>query len=450
MRVAIYTRLSKDAQGTQTATARQEQACRAFASIRGWPVAGVYEDVDRSAYQPQVKRPQFEQLLADAEARRFEGILAWKLDRLVRRPFQFERLWSVADRSGVFVASATEPIDTSSEIGVALLRILVAVASYESATTGFRVAAKKREIAERGTPPPVRAFGWNDDWSEVVESEAALLREAAHRVLEGERAAAIARDWRVRGLIAPGGGHWTDASLSRMLKSPRIQGDRTYKGEVVARDCWPAILDRDVAERVRLTLTHPGRRGSPGRHQPRLATGIATCGRCGQRMGTTTRSGIRYYSCPTAPTGCGRTHVKAEALEALLLGALGKRLKSTGFVPARFQEKPDDIAERLQALARDYYAEALLSRDEFLSARDALVRQADAILNVDNGRDEELRVLLGGRLTPTRALKALDAAGQRRVAQLLVERLRVNPAPRETKGRFDARRVDIEWTEPES
>jgi hypothetical protein len=37
----------------------------------------------------------------------------------VRRPAPFERIWQVAERSGIFVASATEPIDTSTEIGVA-------------------------------------------------------------------------------------------------------------------------------------------------------------------------------------------------------------------------------------------------------------------------------------------------------------------------------------------
>src|SRR5437016_1407444 len=45
-RVAIYTRLSRDPDGTQTATARQEAACRTFAELRDREVADVYEDVD--------------------------------------------------------------------------------------------------------------------------------------------------------------------------------------------------------------------------------------------------------------------------------------------------------------------------------------------------------------------------------------------------------------------
>jgi Resolvase, N terminal domain len=62
-------------------------------------------------------------------------VLVWKLNRLVRRPKDFERLWEVAERREVFIASVTEPVDSSSPIGLAMLRILVALAGLESATT---------------------------------------------------------------------------------------------------------------------------------------------------------------------------------------------------------------------------------------------------------------------------------------------------------------------------
>ena len=51
LRIAIYTRLSKDPDGSQTATDRQEADCRAVAKVRGWEVAGVYSDVDLSAFE---------------------------------------------------------------------------------------------------------------------------------------------------------------------------------------------------------------------------------------------------------------------------------------------------------------------------------------------------------------------------------------------------------------
>ena len=57
-RVGVYARISVDADGTQTATARQLADCRAFAQHRRWEVTDVFEDVDISAYQTKVKRPE--------------------------------------------------------------------------------------------------------------------------------------------------------------------------------------------------------------------------------------------------------------------------------------------------------------------------------------------------------------------------------------------------------
>ena len=143
--IGIYTRLSHDATGEQTATARQERACRAFADLRGWTVAEVFEDVDVSAYKTGVVRPAYERLPCPGDqSGAIGGVLVWKLDRLVRRPAEFERFWSACEDRGAIVASATEPIDTSHELGLAIVRILVTFASLESATQSLRLKAKHR------------------------------------------------------------------------------------------------------------------------------------------------------------------------------------------------------------------------------------------------------------------------------------------------------------------
>jgi DNA invertase Pin-like site-specific DNA recombinase len=211
--VLIYTRLSTE--DVHDATVRQEVACRSYAEARNWEVVAALCDVDASAYQPRARRPGFE-TLAEAAARSADGVLVWKLDRLVRHPKDFERLWDVAERRGVFIASVTEPVDSSSPIGLAMLRILVALAGLESATTGIRISASKRQAAEQGRPPPVKAYGLTQQWDGIVESEAAVLREAAHRAMTGERLATVARDLRSRGIPSPSGRLWTDATLGRL------------------------------------------------------------------------------------------------------------------------------------------------------------------------------------------------------------------------------------------
>ncbi|MDZ7673735.1 MAG: recombinase family protein [Acidimicrobiales bacterium] len=130
-------------------------------------------------------------------------LLTEGLDRLVRRPSAFERLWAVAERRRVFIASVTEPVDSNSPIGIALLRILVALAGMESATTGIRISAQRRSEAEAGNPPATKAYGHPADWTAIVPDEAAVIRESVNRALDGERLEQIARDLRARGIPRP-------------------------------------------------------------------------------------------------------------------------------------------------------------------------------------------------------------------------------------------------------
>jgi len=302
--VALYTRLSKDESGMQTATKRQEQACRAFAAIRVWDVAGVYEDVDLSAYKKGVVRPAYESLLRAIEEHRVGGVVVWKLDRLVRRPAEFERFWSACEATGAILVSATEPIDTSTDLGIALVRILVSFAGLESATIGLRIRAKNEELAKAGAPLRIMGFGYKRNPVRIVPKQAALIRNAAERVLAGDSLRSIALDWNRRGVRTPRGGLWTGQNIRRVLRSERLVGDRIHNGEVLARDCWPAILDRDTGARLRVALAAPVAPGTPGprRH---LLTGMVVCGRCQSRIRATMSGAARAYRCPSPPKGCG-------------------------------------------------------------------------------------------------------------------------------------------------
>jgi DNA invertase Pin-like site-specific DNA recombinase len=167
--VAIYTRLSLDDTKQQTATARQAASCRAYAEARGWSVIEVHEDVDLSAYRRGVIRPAYERLLRDLAAGAVDGVLVWKLDRLARRPAEFERFWAACETTQVFLASVTEPVDTSTEIGLAVVRVLVTFAGLESSSNALRLQAKLKEKAEAGLPPSgPRPFGLNATWTEII------------------------------------------------------------------------------------------------------------------------------------------------------------------------------------------------------------------------------------------------------------------------------------------
>jgi site-specific DNA recombinase len=458
-RVAIYVRLSHDRTGQQTATTRQRDAAMAFAALRGWTVVKVYEDVDLSAFQPGVVRPEYEALLTAIDQKVVDGVVAWKLDRLVRRPVEFERFWALCQTRGVFLASVTEPLDTSTELGLAFVRILVAFASLESATSGLRLRAKMRERAEQGQPhPSAPVFGYKPRTWEVDAAQAALIREAAGRVLRGDGLIRIVRDWDRRGVpTVRGGRHWSTTTLRGTLLSRRIVGEREHLGEVVAVGQWEPILDRVTAAKVRAVLLDPSRRKVQSTRPHHLLSRFIRCGRCGANLRATGGCGRRglAYGCPPPPTGCSRISVSLEPVEVLVIEATFKRIARRGFPGLRLGAWPadpgglvsmlDEHAAARKRLAQDYYVDRVISREEFLDARAAITVDME-VKRRDLTPQWRAEALVGIR--STRELRQVWGQMSREQRRTLIatelSHVIIEPRPG-VGGRFDPTRVKPIW-----
>lgn len=453
---AIYARISLDRNGDGLGVERQVTLCRKLARERGWHVVDVYEDNDRSAHSGKA-RPAYERLLADIEAGVRDAVLVVDIDRLTRRPAELERFMELADTHNVALANVAGDIDLSSSDGRFRARILGAVARMEGEKKGERVAREAEQAAQRGVPRGShRPFGYEDDKVTIREDEAALIRDAAQRVLDGATIPAIAREWNAKKIATPQDAPhgWSAATLAGILRNPRITGLRTYKGEVVADGVWEGIVDRDVFEKLQAKI----RRGSrPGRAPKALLTAIARCGRCGAPLWTSGRKGrgrrIRRYACvkrPGAP-GCGATTIVAEPLDRLITDAVMRRL-STRAIARAMRGKPKshrvdiDLAQLerdLEGLASDF-GSGDISRREWLAARKPLEeRFAAARRAVDAANGTTALAPLRNTKDIRATWDNLDVERQRAILDTLVDRITINPAPK--PGRFDADRIDVVW-----
>ena len=464
--IAIYTRVSREDAEEPASTRRQERACREIAKSNGWHVADVWEDIDVSAYQRDVRRPAFEDLMRVVAGGRVNGVLVWKLDRLVRRAADFERFWERCDSAGVFLASATEPIDSTTELGLAVIRILVNFANVESTSISLRIRAKMQEKARAGVPLwPERVFGHTKDGTEVVEEEAALIREAADRVLAGESALAITADWRRRKIPTTKGGLWQLGNLTKLLRNPRLVGDNTFKGEVVARGCFPPILNPLVHSQVRAILANPWRHRN--RAFPYLLSGLLRCSQCGSRLFGATRSRRMAsgdmitnpgYRCPSRPSGCAGVSVQAAFVEDLVtrtvLYRLEKRRRKFPIATAppdasvRLSAAYDRYAVALERLVADYYVERRLTRAEWISARDGLEHQLSVARRHFDPRWKLAPVSSSSAVLSIRSRwKALDRAHQRDIIASELEFATLDPCTLD--GMFDPARVRPTWWDDE-
>jgi site-specific DNA recombinase len=427
-RFAVYLRISRDPDGTSTAPDRQLKDCKAFAKLRGWEIAEVFRDADVSAFRKGVKRPAYEEMVSRLDE--FDGVLVWRLDRLVRRTVEFARFWEAAEAAGVRLASATQPIDTSDPVGMLIVNILIAFAQMESETMSIRQKAKELELAEAGIHKTAgkRAYGMKPGWSEVEPGEAKIIREVADRLLAGESVGSLVKDLNTRGIPSATGRRWTRRALLVLMRSPRLWGFREHLGEIAGRGSWPAILDEAAGRALRELLDRPNGQWY-GNRRKHLLSGILRCGRCGARLRVgRANGGQRRYQCPPkGDGGCGGIAIQAdptdEAVETMVLSVLSSPEMARALAARRGKAKAGNEAEILVELAEverereqnsvDKAAGAI-SRETFLSLQRALDR-----------RSEELSAQLAAHRR-RQPLDVLTPAG----AQGIVERYRSLPVER--------------------
>lgn len=289
IRAAIYLRQSIDRDGNELAVSRQREDCVKLCTERGWRFT---EFVDNDTSASTGRRPAYEDMLAAIRAGEVDGVVAWDLDRLHRRPIELEHFIALADEKKLKLATVTGETDLSTDNGRLYARIKGAVARAEVERKGERQRRAARQRAERGAVwTPVRLFGYTKPRSdgtgmEIVEDEAALLREAYNGVLSGRSLMGIAKEWNERGVRTVKGNTWVGNTVRLTLLNGRYAALRTYRGEEVGKGGWPAIVDEDVYRGVVAVLTDPSRTRRPingyGRHY--LLTGIARCGKCGATL----------------------------------------------------------------------------------------------------------------------------------------------------------------------
>ncbi|EFQ82355.1 resolvase, N-terminal domain protein [Aeromicrobium marinum DSM 15272] len=459
----MYLRISQDRAGDGTSIDRQRQDCLALASSRGWTVAGEFVDRDVSAYSAK-PRPQFEAMVSAIEAGEFDALLAYHPDRLMRRPIDLERLvhaCTVADTRRI--ATVVGDTNLGDGDGLAMLRMLALFSAHQSDTAARRIRRKNDERAAAGLPhvSGERAYGYELDRMTVVESEAAVIREAARRFLAGESLVSIAGWLQADGVrTATGMNEWRTPTLRNLLKSPRIAGLREHRGEVVGDAAWPAIITRAEHEQIaaRLAESAATNRRSPRRY---LLSGRVFCGLCGTKMYSSPDGGRRRYGCRKGPDfgGCAKIFINAEPLEAFIVRAVLTRLDAPETRAAIQQTLVPDsehatLADELATLQAqqdelvEMWTTRKLTSREWTKARDGLeprvesVRRRLARFSTGTG----LADFTGRPGSLQDAWEAPDMTLQRQAAVIgaILSRVVIHPA--KARGRqVDLSRIEPHW-----
>lgn len=379
-RAAIYARISSD-DGSALGVGRQLQDCEQEAKRRGWVVADNYVDNDVSASRG-APRPEYERMLAHVRAGHLGAIVVWDVDRLTRTPRELEDVIDFADKHRLKLASVGGEIDLSTEQGRLTARLKGDVARYEVEQSSRRLKRKAAELVAAGAPNGPRPYGYDrvrvDGVAQNVinPAEAAMVREAAERVLAGEGLWRIVNDLTARGYVTQRGGPWQTQTLRRALLKPALAGLRTYRGKIVGEAAWEPILDRATFDRLTAKLTDPARRTSNrGTAVRYLLSGIALCGKCHRSMVGTARFEYTYRTFPNRyvcnHAGCHGVSKKMqpidEYIEAVVVAILqrdGVRLLGGDKTAARAAREEVETLKAKLSLAADQFAEDAITADQ--------------------------------------------------------------------------------------
>jgi DNA invertase Pin-like site-specific DNA recombinase len=136
-RAAIYGRVSTDWQTTENQTV----ALKEVAERRSWEVVEVYIDHAISGAKGRDKRPGFDQMLKDANRRKFDVVMTWSIDRLGRSLRNLLETIEHLEATGVDLYFDQQNIDTTTPAGKLLFQVTGAFAEFERSMIQQRVNA---------------------------------------------------------------------------------------------------------------------------------------------------------------------------------------------------------------------------------------------------------------------------------------------------------------------
>lgn len=417
-RAVLYVRISDDPEGSEKGVDRQEADCRVFAEAQGYEVVEVFWENDTSAFKQRtitlptgekvrrVVRPRFRAMLGLLARHGAEAMIAYDLDRAVRDPRDLEDLIDAKVLYGFRVLSTTGSLRLDSDSDIAMARVLVAMANKSSADTARRVARASKQQATEGRWHGGRApYGYRmgDSTLYIVPEHAALIREAAARVLAGESLYVITRTWNERGERTQNGVQWSEKALAQVMRNPAVKGTRVYRPtlpdgsyadepEVTAVGNWSPILDAETwqqtvevldARRARRT-TWPG---TIKRVHP--FSGLIRCSSCGTAM----RKQGKVYICVAYQRGVCSRSINAQEITTLIeeavLSVFARIALTPDSLPSRTPgaegaRERDELAESLQTdratlerLDDDHY-DGIIERATWMRQRSRLIERITA------------------------------------------------------------------------
>ncbi len=370
MRAALYARYSSDNQ-REASIEDQLRLCRAVLAREGWTETRAY--TDRAISGASSFRPEYQALLQDARARRFDMLVAEGLDRLSRDQGDLAHLYRELRFLDIGIVTVAE--GTINELHVGLKGTMNQLFLKDLALKTHRgLEGRVREGRSAGG----RCYGYDvvrqfDARGERIAgersinpAEAAVVTRIFTEYAAGKSPRSIVHDLNLDGIDGPNGGNWGFSTLvGNRARGTGLLNNELYIGKLVwnrlryvkdpatgkrisrlnPKEKWIVhdvpdlrILDQPLWDGVQARLDQLRDRGDAvgavpkdeprpfwAQRRPRyLFSGLMKCGACG---GSAVKVNASDFGCAAArdkgPAVCTNLlRIRRDVLESIVLDAL--------------------------------------------------------------------------------------------------------------------------------
>ena len=279
LRVAAYARVSTEQEEQQSSYEAQVKYYTDYiTSHENWEFVAVFSDEGISGTNTK-KREGFNRMIEAAMNGEIDLILTKSISRFARNTVDTLQTVRKLKEKGIEVIFEKENLHTLDPKCEMVLTIFSSIAQEESRSISENVRWGKEKSMQDGTVymPYGHFLGYRkgeDGRPEIVEEEAAIIREIYASFLGGKSISQIAETLTARGVTTPGGKtKWRVSTVNSILRNEKYKGDavlqKTYtkdyltkevcknKGEkaiYIVHQSHPPIIQPDVYDRVQREL----------------------------------------------------------------------------------------------------------------------------------------------------------------------------------------------------
>ena len=439
-RLALYTRVSTIEQSEEGYSIdEQERLLRSWAEKNNYEVYKCYSD--RGISGKDIKnRPALKELLKDAEEKKFDMVISWKINRISRKLADVLKIVDILEKNDITFKSYSEPFETDTPAGKMQFQMMALIGEFERGTIAKNVKMGMCAKAKSGEWCGGRVLGYdlvpveNQEGAKrkknrltINEKEAEAVRFIFNEYVNGKGYKAITNQLNKLSYKTKKGNDFSVGSIREILTNPVYIGKVRYNvrqnwsekrrrninaNPIITDGIHEPIIDEGLWDKVQAIME--SKKGKPSRiydgEYP--LTGILKCPKCGagmvisrttNKLADGTKKRIAYYCCGAwknkGTSVCNSNTIRVDKANEYVFNRISELLSNEKMVksivnninkerhkkisPAKKEleriDKELEKIDRKKTKLFEAYEEEIISKEEFKERKDELNKRAKSL-----------------------------------------------------------------------